>query len=243
MKKVSTSKRQDDRQADFNLTQPLLSFIVPMLNEVQQLPDLISHLKVWQSHGHEVLLVDGGSNDSSVFLAQSEGLRVIQSERGRAKQMNVGAATANGRILVFLHADTRLPLLADQMMIKGLRHRKWGRFDVRLTGEAWMLRVVALLMNFRSCLTGIATGDQTIFVDREAFWTIGGFPEQPLMEDIEISKRLLSQSRPCCLHTKATTSGRRWQKRGIWRTIWLMWRLRWAYWRGVSAEQLAEEYR
>ncbi|SHO59116.1 PGL/p-HBAD biosynthesis glycosyltransferase/MT3031 [Vibrio quintilis] len=237
-----TESQGSDRAAG-KRTRSALSLIVPMLNEAQQLPDLLPHLQVWQANGHEVLLVDGGSEDTSVSLALSAGFRVLHSERGRAKQMNTGAAIASGNILVFLHADTRLPALADQMIIQGLRRQVWGRFDVHLTGQARMLSIVAALMNLRSRLTGIATGDQTMFVDRDVFRAAGGFPEQPLMEDIEMSKRLLRFGRPCCLKVRATTSGRRWQERGVWRTIWLMWRLRWAYWQGVPAEQLAKEYR
>ena len=222
-----------------------LSIIVPMLNEAAALPVLLPQLAHWHARGCEVVLVDGGSTDGSADVARAAGFRVVEAERGRARQMNAGAALARGEVLVFLHADTQLPTEADAAVRGALadERRDWGRFDVRITGRAPMLRVVAALMNLRSRLTGIATGDQAMFVRREAFDAVGGFPLQPLMEDIELSRRLLRRSRPACLRARVTTSGRRWEQRGVWRTIVLMWRLRWAYWRGVPAEVLAEAYR
>ena len=222
-----------------------LSIIVPMLNEAAALPGLLAQLARWRTRGCEVVVVDGGSTDGSATMARAAGFTVVDAERGRARQMNAGAALARGEVLVFLHADTQLPTEADAAVRGALadERRDWGRFDVRITGRAPMLRVVAALMNLRSRLTGIATGDQAMFVRREAFDAVGGFPLQPLMEDIELSRRLLRRSRPACLRARVTTSGRRWEQRGVWRTIVLMWRLRWAYWRGVPAEVLAEAYR
>ena len=158
--------------------------------------------------------------------------------------MNAGARVAGGDVLLFLHVDTILPEGADLMIEVAIcgRCRVWGRFDVEIRGRPWMLRVVAALMNWRSRITGIATGDQAIFVARSAFESVGGFPDQPLMEDIELCKRLRVLSRPACLHARAVTSGRRWESRGVLRTIVLMWRLRWAYWRGVPASVLADRY-
>lgn len=219
-----------------------LSIVVPMLNESHLLPDMMTHLQGWQHRGCEVLLVDGGSQDSSVDIAEAAGFKVIRSERGRARQMNIGAAQAKGTALVFLHADTRLPENADQLILQALNISSWGHFDVHISGEAFMLRVIASLMNLRSRLTGIASGDQAIFVIKATFQAVGGFPDQPLMEDIEISKRLKQRARPACINGKVATSGRRWLEGGIWRTIWLMWRLRWLYWRGVPVERLAREY-
>jgi rSAM/selenodomain-associated transferase 2 len=159
--------------------------------------------------------------------------------------MNAGAALATGDVLLFLHADTQLPEDAEISIVRALADNRlsWGRFDVRISGRPFMLRVVSRMMNLRSRLTGIATGDQAMFVTRTAFDAAGGFPDQPLMEDIELSSRLLSLSRPACIARCVTTSGRRWETRGVWRTILLMWRLRWDYWRGVPARQLAETYR
>ena len=222
-----------------------LSIIVPMLNEAAALPGLLAQLARWRTRGCEVVVVDGGSTDGSATMARAAGFTVVDAERGRARQMNAGAALARGEVLLFLHADTQLPADADAAVRGALADERcdWGRFDVRITGRAPMLRVVAGLMNLRSRLTGIATGDQAMFVRREAFDAVGGFPVQPLMEDIELSRRLLRRSRPACLRARVTTSGRRWEQRGVWRTIVLMWRLRWAYWRGVPAEVLAEAYR
>lgn len=158
--------------------------------------------------------------------------------------MNAGAATAQGDVLLFLHADTRLPAGAMQQIEDAITGPKyWGRFDVCITGRAFMLGVVGRLMNWRSRLTGIATGDQAIFMRRIVFERVHGFPDQPLMEDVEMSKRLLHLSRPACIAHCVITSGRRWETRGVWRTILLMWRLRWAYWRGADASELAGLYR
>lgn len=220
------------------------SIIIPVLNEAPNLPDLSRQLQALVQVGAEALFVDGGSDDDTPSLAESAGFRVIRGERGRARQMNSGAKAACGDVLIFLHADTTLPAGALQAIEATLRAgHAWGRFDVCIAGRPWMLGVVAHLMNRRSRITGIATGDQAMFMTREAFESVGGFPDQPLMEDIEISRRLRASSRPACLRIKVTTSGRRWESRGVWRTIFLMWRLRWDYWRGVPPDRLAEAYR
>ena len=231
-----------------------LSIIIPVLNEAKELPGLLDHLVPLRACGSEVIVVDGGSEDGSQQIASRAGAQVICAERGRARQMNAGAAVAQGDVLLFLHADTLLPLGAGQAIEAAVRRSgrayeypqgeyAWGHFDVCINGRSFMLRVVAGLMNWRSRLTGIATGDQAMFVTRRAFESVGGFPEQPLMEDIELSRRLLALSRPICLMDRVVTSGRRWETHGVWKTIWLMWRLRWLYWRGVSAAELARSYR
>ena len=220
-----------------------LAIVVPMVDEAATLPALLAHLAGWRARGCEVVLVDGGSRDDSVEMARAAGFRVLIAERGRARQMNAGAQACGRALMLFLHADTRLPEAADAMVCAALAVQAWGRFDVHIDGRPRMLRVVAALMNLRSRLSGIATGDQAIFVRRDVFEAVGGFPDQPLMEDIELSCRLLRVSRPACLRARVRTSGRRWEQRGVWRTIALMWRLRWAYWRGVPAERLAEAYR
>ncbi|MCY1368485.1 transferase 2, rSAM/selenodomain-associated [compost metagenome] len=221
------------------------SIIVPMFNEAPGLPGLLARLSVLAHQGCEVLIVDGGSDDGSVALAERAGFRVLASPKGRARQMNLGAARATGDVLLFLHADTLLPegalTTVRQTMLKTAA--LWGRFDVLIDGTHPMLRMIASLMNLRSRWTGIATGDQAIFVIRKAFDAVGGYPDQPLMEDIELSQRLRALARPACIPTPVLTSGRRWESRGVWRTILLMWRLRWAYWRGTPAEQLAQRYR
>ena len=222
-----------------------VSIIVPMLNEAPGLPGVLARLVELERQGCEILIVDGGSDDGSVSLAERAGFRVLASPKGRARQMNLGAAQATGDVLLFLHADTLLPEGAlttlRQTMLKTAA--VWGRFDVLIDGAHPMLRVIATLMNHRSRWTGIATGDQAIFVTRKAFEAVGGYPDQPLMEDIELSRRLRALARPACIGTPVRTSGRRWESRGVWRTVLLMWRLRWAYWRGTPAEQLAQRYR
>ena len=172
-------------------------------------------------------------------------MTLVSATRGRAHQMNAGAAAASGDVLLFLHADSRLPSEAMRLVelaVTGNRH-VWGRFDVRLDGTDWRLRVVAAAMNLRSRLTGIATGDQAMFARRSVFEQLGGFPQQALMEDIELSRRLLAISRPACIQARAVTSARRWEARGVGRTILLMWWLRLAYWCGASPERLAQRYR
>ena len=153
--------------------------------------------------------------------------------------MNAGARAASGHALVFLHADTRLPPNADRALAAALERAAWGRFDVRIEGHHPLLGLVAFAMNLRSRLTGIATGDQAIFVRREAF---DGFPELPLMEDVAFSKAMKRRGRPACLREQVTTSGRRWERGGVLRTIFLMWRLRLLYWLGVPPQRLARDY-
>jgi rSAM/selenodomain-associated transferase 2 len=220
-----------------------LSVIVPVLNEAQALPRLLDRLSGLK--GSEVIIADGGSEDGSASLAERAGFRVVRVARGRARQMNAAAALATGDVLLFLHADTQLPEQAETLIVSQLTDtaHAWGRFDVRIAGRPFMLRVVSRLMNLRSRLTGIATGDQAMFVTRSTFEAVGGFPDQPLMEDIELSKRLRARSSPACIRRCVITSGRRWETNGVWRTILLMWRLRWAYWRGVPAQQLVKSYR
>ncbi len=219
-----------------------LSVIVPVLDEAAGIESCLAPLQAWRRAGHEVIVVDGGSVDATVRLAQPLADHVLTGPRGRARQMNAGAAQARGDGLVFLHADTRLPDQAPELIRAALQQGPWGRFDVRIEGPGAALVMVAALMNLRSCLTGIATGDQAIFVQRSLFQHLGGYPELPIMEDIALSRQLRRLGRPACLKPRAVTSGRRWQSHGPWRTILLMWRLRFDYWRGVPAERLARRY-
>lgn len=221
-----------------------LSIIIPVLNDARQLLHALDHLGALRARGAEVLIVDGGSDDETAAVAMRLGGRPVSSSPGRARQMNAGARMASGEILLFLHVDTTLPENAERLIesAMGDGRRIWGRFDVDIQGHSRMLRVIAALMNWRSRITGIATGDQAIFVARSAFESVGGYPDQPLMEDIELCKRLRLLSPPACLRARAVTSGRRWESRGVWRTIILMWRLRWSYWRGVPVSVLAHMY-
>ncbi len=223
----------------------VLSVIIPVLNEAAGLPALLTELieQCGQcQNAVEVIFVDGGSSDASAALIAVSGFRLVAGPRGRARQMNVGASLASGGYLLFLHADTLLPKHAFDRVISVLESGLWGRFDVRIRGKAQMFKVISWFMNWRSRLSGIATGDQAIFVREAAFIEVGGFPDQPLMEDIALSSLLREREAPVCLRNKVETSGRRWQERGVWRTILLMWRLRYLYWRGVPAEQLASRY-
>lgn len=222
-----------------------LSIIIPVLNEAERIAATLQALAGLREQGAQVIVVDGGSTDSSVSLAGPLSDLVVMAGRGRALQMNAGAVAASGDVLLFLHADTILPPQADRLVLEGLRDsvRRWGRFDVSIDGRSRLLRLVALMMNLRSRLTGIATGDQGIFVRRDEFMAVGGFPVQPLMEDIALSRLLKARSRPLCLRARASTSGRRWEQHGVWRTIFLMWRLRLRYWLGAAPEELARQYR
>ena len=221
-----------------------LSIIVPVLDEAPGIAAALEVLAPARSRGVEVVVVDGGSRDATRSLATPLCDRVIVSPRGRALQMNAGARASRGSVLLFLHADTTLPADADQLVRAGLDAAglQWGRFDVAIAGAAPLLALVALLMNARSRLTGIATGDQAIFVRREAFERAGGFPEIPLMEDVALTKRLRALSRPLCIATRVLTSGRRWERGGTLRTIVLMWRLRLAYALGADPHRLARRY-
>nr|WP_298413126.1 TIGR04283 family arsenosugar biosynthesis glycosyltransferase [uncultured Halomonas sp.] len=225
------------------MQRPRLSIIIPTLNEAHEIEEqLVSLLGLWVC-GCEIIVADGGSQDQTVALASPFVSRVLVCEPGRARQMNAGARASRGDTLLFLHADTRLPRRADQLIIQALTQRAWGRFDIALSGRHPLLKMVAGAMNLRSRLTGIATGDQAIFMTRQAFDAVGGFPEQPLMEDIEMSARLKRLSSPACLSQRVTSSGRRWEHDGLWRTILLMWRLRYRYWRGVDSRALTNHYR
>lgn len=215
---------------------------MPVLNESTGILAALGALAPLRERGAEVIVVDGGSRDGTLDRAAPLADQVIVSPRGRARQMNAGAAEARGRTLLFLHADTRLPPHAPTLVEQALAGRSWGRFDVAIAGHSTWLAVIAAMMNLRSRLTGIATGDQAIFVTRAAFDAAGGFPDQPLMEDIELSKRLKRIGPPAYLRSRVVTSGRRWETHGVWRTVLLMWRLRFDYWRGVPPAKLAARY-
>jgi rSAM/selenodomain-associated transferase 2 len=221
-----------------------LSIIIPVLDEEAEIAHVLAALAPLRSRGVETIVVDGGSRDRTVALAAPLADRVITAPRGRAVQMNAGAVAATGDVLLFLHADTRLPAEADRLVLDGLARsgRQWGRFDVRISGRHPLLRIVAALMNVRSRLTGIATGDQAMFVRRDLFERVGGFPAIPLMEDVAFSRAAKRVGEPLCLSPRAITSGRRWEQRGVMRTILLMWRLRLAYSLGAAPARLAHLY-
>ena len=223
---------------------PRFSIVMPALDEAAGITATLLALAHWRGAGDEVIVVDGGSRDGTAEQARPLADTVLAGPRGRARQMNAGAAAARGEWLLFLHADTQLPAAARAAIeAAAQRGARWWRFDVRIAGASAWFPLIAALMNQRSRWTGIATGDQAIFVQRQLFLQLGGYADQPLMEDIELCRRLRVLARPACLRERVTTSGRRWETRGVWRTVWLMWRLRWRYWRGAAPEELARVYR
>ncbi|GMQ88969.1 MAG: TIGR04283 family arsenosugar biosynthesis glycosyltransferase [Gammaproteobacteria bacterium] len=256
-----------------------LSIIIPVLDEAECIVALLQQLQPLRARGHEVILVDGGSKDETVALAESLVDQLLIAPAGRARQMNAGADAANGQMLWFVHADSGVPDKAEELIIKATlinpscrrinpscrrinpscrrrpasrslktvdpgirRDDDWGRFNIRLSGDSMLLRIVEQLMNLRSRITGIATGDQCIFVSRALFERVGGYADLPLMEDIDLSKRLKREQRPVCVQHTVTTSSRRWEQKGIVRTIVLMWYLRLAWFLGVPAARLATRY-
>jgi rSAM/selenodomain-associated transferase 2 len=223
---------------------PFISVIIPVLDEEAVLAATLAPLQALRGRGVEVVVVDGGSRDATRAIAAPLADRLLEAARGRAAQMNAGARASTGEILIFLHADTVLPANAAALASDGVASsgRAWGRFDVTIAGSDPMLAVVAFLMNARSRLTGIATGDQAMFMRRGAFEQCGGFPAIPLMEDVAMSRALKRLSPPLCLREPVRTSGRRWERLGTLRTILLMWRLRLAYFMGADPVTLARRY-
>jgi rSAM/selenodomain-associated transferase 2 len=223
---------------------PSLSIIIPAVNEAHNFERFLNALSSFRSRGAEIIVVDGGSDDGTREIAAPLADRITTAPRGRAAQMNAGAALARADVLLFLHADSLLPKDADTHILWALARTKrvWGRFDIRIDSPHPILLIVAMMINFRTRLTGIATGDQAIFVRRAAFRAAGGYKDIPLMEDIALSKALRAKSRPISIAAKVVTSARRWHQYGIFRTIFLMWRLRLAYFFGADPHKLASLY-
>ncbi len=223
---------------------PRYSIIIPVLNEEESIVDTLEALQALRAQGVEVIVCDGGSEDGTQTVAEPLADQMVLSGRGRGRQMNAGAAVARSEILLFLHADTRLPAGALKRVQQGLElpGRCWGRFDVKLSGAQPLLRVVEVFINLRSRLSGIATGDQAIFLTRNAFFEVKGFPDIPLMEDIGMSRALKSLAPPLCLRERVVTSSRRWEEHGVIRTVFLMWWLRLSYALGRDPAGLARRY-
>jgi len=222
---------------------PRLSIIIPVLNEAHSIESSLLRLQTLRAKGVEIIVVDGGSTDASLEIAQRYADKVQLSGKGRAHQMNRGAQHASGEVLLFLHADTELPNeLGDLAAMLETRNLVWGRFDVRLSGPQFAFRVIEFMMNQRSRFTGIATGDQGLFISRKVFNDLGGYKEMPLMEDIELCQRLMKISAPLCLKHRVITSSRKWEREGILNVVLLMWRLRLGYFFGVPVEKLAKHY-
>ncbi len=221
----------------------LISIVIPVLNEESVLASTLGRLQPLRKKGVEVIVVDGGSNDATCSIAKLLADVVINCERGRANQLNKGAKAAQGQLLLFLHADTQLPSNAFELLGSYASEVLcWGRFRVRLDGQSWVYRLIEILMNSRSCLTGIVTGDHAMFVSSQLFEQVGGYPNIALMEDVAISKRLKKMSSLCCLNSVVVTSSRRWQQNGVVWTIVLMWRLRLLYFFKQTPEKLAQKY-
>lgn len=220
-----------------------LAIIIPVLDEATGLADFLRALQPLRRRGACLVVVDGGSQDATLVIARTYADLVLSAPRGRAAQMNAGAAACAAELLLFLHADTVLPEDADTLVLEAMAGtHAWGRFDVAIASPRRLLRWVAALMNLRSRLSGIATGDQALFMRRDLFVVVGGYPDLPLMEDIALSRRLKRHGRPVCLRARVLTSARRWERHGVWRTIFLMWRLRTAYWLGADPALLATRY-
>lgn len=221
---------------------PHLSIIIPVVNEAGQIAVKLQALQPLRNRC-QLLLVDGGSDDNSAKIAKPLVDQVLHSPRGRARQMNCGAAGAQADVLLFLHADTRLPDNALNLILQGVTDGyQWGRFDVSFDSPQPVFRLIAFMMNRRSRLTGIATGDQALFMTRQAYQAVVGFPDIALMEDIAVSTRLKKLGRPCCLTAKVVTSARRWQQHGVFKTILLMWWLRLSYFFGADPSDLVARY-
>lgn len=221
-----------------------ISIVMPVLDEAERVVPALAALQPWRQAGDEVLVVDGGSRDGTRQLALALADRVLDAPPGRARQMNAGAAEATGDLLLFLHVDTRLPDRARDRILATCAGSGpvWGRFDVRLSGRHPLLRLVERGMNWRSSCTGIATGDQAIFMHQSLFRTVGGYAPIPLMEDVDISGRLSGRTWPVRIKDPAVSDSRRWERDGILRTVLLMWRLRWAFWRGTDPGELVTRY-
>lgn len=221
-----------------------ISVIVPTLNEADAIVRVLLPLQAWRAAGHEIIVVDGNSADATRGLASPLADYCVAAGPGRAAQLNAGARIASGSLLLFLHADTSLPPTALTTLTALSRERTalWGRFDVSLAAPGFPFRLIETTMNLRSRLTGVATGDQALFVTRGLFERVGGFPSIALMEDVALSKRLRHEQWPCCLRARVRTSARRWQREGIIRTVIMMWGLRFAYFCGVSPVRLQAMY-
>jgi len=224
-----------------------IAIVIPTLDEAAIIEERLRALQPCRDAGHLVVVSDGGSTDGTAALATPFADRIVQTTAGRAHQMNAGADAGRAmgaEVFVFLHADTILPrnaLDAVAAAVGGSRHA-WGRFDVRIDGRSRWLPLIAALMNARSRLSGIATGDQAMFATAAAFATAGGFPEWPLMEDVGLSRALKAVSPPAALRAKVTTAGRRWDANGAWSTILLMWWLRLRFFLGTKPERLVASY-
>ena len=221
-----------------------ISFILPVLDEAELIVEQLCRLQVYRQKGHEVLVIDGGSADNTVELATALADVVETTSPGRSRQMNHGAGLAGGDVFLFLHIDTSLPEAADTLVLSALGSHQaaWGWFDIRLSSDRYSFRLIAWMMNLRARISSVCTGDQALFVTRKLFEEVGKFPALPLMEDVAISKKLRRLASPTAVAQAAVTSSRRWQQRGLLKTVLLMWKLRLLYFLGVSPSRLVAMY-
>ena len=219
------------------------TIIIPTLNEEAEIQACLMQLQGLRAQGFEVIVADGRSLDNTPQLVEGLCDQFISAQRGRAAQMNAAVLRAKGEIIFFLHVDTRLPEKFSEL-IHSIKADTfcWGRFDVQLSGQHWSFRVIESMMNLRSRLTGIATGDQVIFMSKKLYREVGGFPEIELMEDIAMSRTLKNICLPLCLRQKVLTSSRRWERHGIISTIIKMWWLRFSFFIGIDPTTLSRKY-
>jgi len=219
-----------------------ISVVIPVLDEEKTIAATLGTLPSLKSD--DLLIVDGGSTDDTTTICERLGVRVISCERSRARQMNAGAHRVNGDVLLFLHADTRLPPSAFDDIRAALKDPRCvgGRFDIELAGDQWLLKIIGKMISLRSRLTKVATGDQALFIRRVVFDAIGGYPDVPLMEDLALSRAMKRLGKIACLKSRVITSGRRWEAEGVWRTIFKMWMLKSLYLLGVSPVRLKRYY-
>jgi rSAM/selenodomain-associated transferase 2 len=221
----------------------LISVIIPTLNEADNIMNTM--VSVQSGQAVEVIVVDGGSSDSTRRLAEEGGARVISTSRGRAVQMNTGAAGAQGEIFLFLHGDSQAPVRFDGLIRHALLDpdRAAGAFQLQIAGEGRGLRIIEKMANWRSRWFQLPYGDQGIFIRAELFRKMGGFPELPIMEDFIFIQRLQRQGRIVTLSASVLTSGRRWESLGIWRTTWRNQMMLAGYYGGISLGCLSRWYR
>jgi rSAM/selenodomain-associated transferase 2 len=222
---------------------PSLSIIIPTLNEVDIIERTLQCLAPLRQQGCELLVADGGSHDNTLTRIENLIDHGLIATKGRSLQMNAGAKLATGQWLLFLHADTQLPKdISCFLDFLQTTQSRWGFFCLRLSGPHFSFRIIEAAINIRSRLSSVATGDQCLFVRRDMFESLGGYPQIPLMEDVAMSKVLRKKSKPFCWRSPVMTSSRRWEQAGIAKTVLLMWRLRLAYFFGVSPQRLAKLY-
>ena len=221
----------------------LISIIIPTINEIENLSNLLDNIKKSkQVDNIEVVVVDGGSTDGTIEYADKYADLTISAQLGRASQLNAGAKVAQGKHFWFLHADSILDFNIFSQYLHVISSSDWGRFDIKINNPKLIYLLISSLINFRSRLSKIATGDQGIFISKELFYQVGKFPQLDLMEDVALSAKLKKHSSPFCSKLKIKTSARKWQKEGVLKTILLMWKLRLLYFFGVNTKTLARLY-